>query len=1333
MKKKLLTVLMILMICVVAVPTTAFALASAASTETESVTPVEITPEYAWYNDGVDTDNDKTVDTYIIATIGDLVGFAKITQGDVVIDESTTLAKTDFANKTIKLGADLIFADNQYWYYADGTTTYNYIIKDFAGTFDGNNKTISEIKYYAASSASTIAFFDKIVDGGSIKNLTIDTVNAKFVDVTSTFCTVASTIVGEAFNCHVKNVTVNSDAVLTINGFATFSGANASATQCTVDGLNVTTTYIHNKNASLKGAGFGSFDGKSITHCDVKNVTATTNGIMNPFSGFGDIKSGICNNNTVDTLKLFSDLTMQNCSGFGYTYADATVNDCSVDNFEATTEYYLYRVGGFTAHSYGDLKNCTVSGVTFSTVDATEVGGFAADAESTSATDYSTYNNCRVDGIVINISDGASSTGGFIGQTKGNGTLDIVNCHVTGLEMTLTGSLTSQTCAGFVGEAKTPTGSYTNCSVAGGIDAKGVADTDYPIGGFVGDLGWSGGSTCTFKECVANVNVTSVGPAGGFIGQVKPRAASTKSNAIFTDCVVNGSVTSTSGSAGGFAAIADSGSFESCNVNGNVSGATATGGFIGEIRPNNIEDETKKNVVFDGCVVSENVVVEGNDGMAGGLIGYVQPDVTTIFEGSCTPANESNVNGTHTSEIANSSDKIYLNNNENIIVEDAPAYSCYGAIGGFNLGYLSIQAAVNAKANVVTLLNNSTENFTLDKQEDYKFTFDLSTSTYNGTITIVNDVQFTIKGTSVENNNIVLTVPLKDHHLFKGWYSDATFADGTLLNENTITTVSESGVTYYAKWEKSAYSELPEFDEKNTDKDRTFDFGSKDYGSSYVEQYLTFEYNGTAEQIINAKIVGIDENNYFQTNFYNLTVTIVPIPNLTVGTYKEFIHVTMHDGSTHTIIAKLVVNKAKVDIPTNSETYTYNGSEQKYTLTPSDLYTITNDTRIDAGSQTVTISLNDTDNYEWTDGTIAELRYTFEINPKVVSNAVVEISTQEGGFVYTGSAITPNVTVKDGDTVIPASEYEVNYSDNIDAGTAKITITDVSGGNYVLTGGTDFIIAKADPIVSWPTNLTGIGGSKLESIVLESGFAWNNADTVIACESGQYEIKYTPEDTDNYNVLTNQVTVNGTHTYGDLIAKVEATCSATGFEAHYFCDVCDTYFTAEQVATTDTALTIAIDADAHSYGVPTYVWSDDNSTCTATRVCSHNNAHTETENATVASEVTQPKSCTNDELTKYTATFTNSAFATQIKENVKTDDKLGHTYGGGCDADCNVCGDTRTPSEHVLGDDNVCDICGYETPADDDNSVLVVIIIVSVIALAGIGYAIYYFVKRRYY
>ena len=81
----------------------------------------------------------------------------------------------------------------------------------------------------------------------------------------------------------------------------------------------------------------------------------------------------------------------------------------------------------------------------------------------------------------------------------------------------------------------------------------------------------------------------------------------------------------------------------------------------------------------------------------------------------------------------------------------------------------------------------------------------------------------------------------------------------------------------------------------------------------------------------------------------------------------------------------------------------------------------------------------------------------WKITPKTVTPTIeVEPCT------YTGDALEPAVTLKDGDAVIPAGEYTAEYSNNTNAGTGQVTITNKDGGNYVIQGSTqDFPITKA--------------------------------------------------------------------------------------------------------------------------------------------------------------------------------------------------------------------------------------------------------------------------------
>ena len=106
----------------------------------------------------------------------------------------------------------------------------------------------------------------------------------------------------------------------------------------------------------------------------------------------------------------------------------------------------------------------------------------------------------------------------------------------------------------------------------------------------------------------------------------------------------------------------------------------------------------------------------------------------------------------------------------------------------------------------------------------------------------------------------------------------------------------------------------------------------------------------------------------------------------------------------------------------------------------------------------------------------------------------------------------------------------------------------------------------------------------------------------------------------------------------------------------------------------------------HNWGDATYEWSDDYSTCTATRVCSRNATHIQTETVNTVSEEITPATCTTAGEMKYTATFTtNSAFKPQ-ETKVETD-MLPHTgvHTAAAAATCTEAGN----SEYWT-----CSVCG---------------------------------------
>lgn len=70
-------------------------------------------------------------------------------------------------------------------------------------------------------------------------------------------------------------------------------------------------------------------------------------------------------------------------------------------------------------------------------------------------------------------------------------------------------------------------------------------------------------------------------------------------------------------------------------------------------------------------------------------------------------------------------------------------------------------------------------------------------------------------------------------------------------------------------------------------------------------------------------------------------------------------------------------------------------------------------------------------------------------------------------FSYDGTEHEPEIIVKDGDKIVPSSEYTIEYFDNVNVGEAIVKITDKEGGNYIVNGTKTFkIIDTVAPTIS---------------------------------------------------------------------------------------------------------------------------------------------------------------------------------------------------------------------------------------------------------------------------
>ena len=154
----------------------------------------------------------------------------------------------------------------------------------------------------------------------------------------------------------------------------------------------------------------------------------------------------------------------------------------------------------------------------------------------------------------------------------------------------------------------------------------------------------------------------------------------------------------------------------------------------------------------------------------------------------------------------------------------------------------------------------------------------------------------------------------------------------------------------------------------------------------------------------------------------------------------------------------------------------------------------------------------------------------------------------------------------------------------------------------------------------------------------------------------------------------------GGHQYStEWTVDTEATCTTSGSKSHH-CERCGAKGNVTEIP-----------ALGHQWGEPVYTWSEDNTTCTATRTCENNDEHSQTATATVTSEPTKAPTCTEMGEMTYMATFTEEWAVEQTKtEGIPA---TGHHYVNGY---CTECGH-RDPnyvdpiSYYNIYVENVCD------------------------------------------
>ncbi|MBQ5932182.1 MAG: leucine-rich repeat protein, partial [Lachnospiraceae bacterium] len=146
---------------------------------------------------------------------------------------------------------------------------------------------------------------------------------------------------------------------------------------------------------------------------------------------------------------------------------------------------------------------------------------------------------------------------------------------------------------------------------------------------------------------------------------------------------------------------------------------------------------------------------------------------------------------------------------------------------------------------------------------------------------------------------------------------------------------------------------------------------------------------------------------------------------------------------------------------------------------------------------------------------------TITINPKTVNNPTITLA--DGTYTYNGSEIKPAVAkVSDGTAEISSDEYTVSYSGNVNAGTATVTITDKTGGNYTVSGSTTFTISPLIATLAWSdTNLTYNGNEQIPTATVSNLVSGDTCTVTVTggkTNAGTYTATATAVSNTNYTL-----------------------------------------------------------------------------------------------------------------------------------------------------------------------------------------------------------------------
>ena len=297
MKKKIVSLTLVLALCLSLLPVTAFAEEGENEDSTTTVDTWDGTADTSWYTDH------KTDTEYHFTTAEQLAGLAQL------VNDKT--ASVSFEGKTICLDNDLDLSGIQWTPIGNGDN----FVRHFAGTFDGQHHKIMNLyHHYTGDELVRNGLFGVVSDGGTLKNLLV--INA---DIASNDGSLLAGILadwvngGTVENCYTSGKIENNVGDKFVGGLIGQCTWSTQVKGCASDATVISTESDEDHVdtvGGLIGQWENSADSSSITDCwfggsvSCNNIYSAVGGILGAnFENFSGNKPGVIIKNCIVATK----------------------------------------------------------------------------------------------------------------------------------------------------------------------------------------------------------------------------------------------------------------------------------------------------------------------------------------------------------------------------------------------------------------------------------------------------------------------------------------------------------------------------------------------------------------------------------------------------------------------------------------------------------------------------------------------------------------------------------------------------------------------------------------------------------------------------------------------------------------------------------------------------------------------------------------------------------------------------------------------------------------------------------------------------------------------